>query len=247
MLSLEGSSLWTLMRDGFIYQSKFWSCLNFLSLGEKLNSKTDKMQLFANLSFLILSSTSDLSSPNSFVESFRIPAGADTPGPRWLLSRPPALRLQQLPPVAIGCPLGKRQPVPRMAACCRAGRQPSVGTTEPPLEPSSLEEESSSPIFTKAHRTWIVFETFICKLWLKWADRLNRGWMQGQHHHICPVFLRNLAQLLSLVVEESFQFHEMPCPSMNLKVQKLEGNTKHLGGRFSGMVFSYALRLLLVF
>ena len=69
--------------------------------------------------------------------------------------------------------------------------------------------------------------------------------MQGQHKHVRLVFLRNLAKLLSLIVEESLQFPVILYPSLNLKVQKLEGNTKHLGGRFSGMVFSYALLLFL--
>lgn len=64
--------------------------------------------------------------------------------------------------------------------------------------------------------------------------------MQGQHDHVRLVFLRNLAKLLSLIVEESLQFPVIPCPSLNLKVQKLEGNTKRLGGGLSGMLFSYA-------
>lgn len=65
--------------------------------------------------------------------------------------------------------------------------------------------------------------------------------MQGQHDHVHLVFLRNLAKLLSLIMEESLQFPVIPCPSLNLNVQKLEGNTKRLGGGFSGVLFSYAL------
>jgi len=65
--------------------------------------------------------------------------------------------------------------------------------------------------------------------------------MQGQRNHAHLVFLRNLAKVLSLIVEESLQFPVIPCPSLNLKVQKLEGKTERLGRRFSGMVFSYAL------
>lgn len=46
------------------------------------------MQLLASLSFLTLSLTSELSSPNCFVESFKISANTYTCGPCLFLCHP---------------------------------------------------------------------------------------------------------------------------------------------------------------
>lgn len=173
------------------------------------------------MSFLVLSSTSDLGGP--FVESFRISASTYTGGPHLL--RTPPLRCD---PSA--CVLPGWQAV--------SGRKPWSPLGSPRLWRKGVCLRFSRSTQELNHLLRLLS---VCQFWLKWADRLKHGWMQGQHDHVHLVFLRNLAKLLSLIVEESLQFPVIPCPSLNLNVQKLEGNTKRLGGGFSGVLFSYAL------
>lgn len=149
----RGSSLQTL-RGGFIYQGEFWSCLNFLAFEEKLNSKTTKMQMLANLSFLTLSPTSDLSSPNCFVGSFKISASIYTCGSHLVLCHPRSDTWATAACADIS-PLGKKQPVLLLAADCYvlqgwpAGRQHRAGNHR---AHSGAVEFVSISNFHKAHR-----------------------------------------------------------------------------------------------
>lgn len=209
------------------------------------------MQVLANLSFLTLSSTSDLSSPNSFVGSFRISASTLARGPRLFLSH--LLRSDAWAAAACGYLLPFGQEAAHARAGCRLLRAPWLPSWQSASGRKARSPPWSPPLWRKGVCLHLRFFTeyagielylmllSVCRFRLKWADRLKHGWMQGQHNHVRLVFLRNLAKLLSLVAEESLPFPVSPCPSLNLKAQKLEGNTKHLGSRFSAMVFSYAL------
>lgn len=99
----------------------------------------------------------------------------------------------------------------------------------------SREEKSLSPQISTKHAG--IESSWRLHIWLEWADWLKHDWMQEQCNPIHSVFFKKpqkLAELLSLVV----QVLAISCAPLNLKVQKVEHNAKHLRGGFSSVGFS---------
>lgn len=185
MLRLEESSLQALSRDGFMYQGKFRSCSNFLGFEEKLNIKTNKMRCLQICPF------SSCHPPPTSAVPLLSPLGS-------LLAHTPVAPAYSIAPPRCdisACVLPGWQAV--------NGRKPWSPLRSPPLWRTGVCLRFSQSTQELNHLLRLLS---VCQFWLKWADRLKHGWMQEQHDHVRLVFLRNLAKLLSLIVEGSLQF-----------------------------------------